>query len=75
MLFDVDNTLLDNDRIAVDLTQHLDEEIGTKGEQQYWVIFEELRAKLGYVDYPGRFNAIGRSIPAIPICLHCPGSC
>ena len=50
MLFDVDNTLLDNDRIAVDLTQHLDEEIGTKGEQQYWVIFEELRAKLGTVE-------------------------
>ena len=53
VLFDVDNTLLDNDRIAVDLTRHLDEEIGTRGERQYWAIFEELREKLGYVDYLG----------------------
>lgn len=66
MLFDVDNTLLDNDRIAVDLTQHLDEEIGTKGEQQYWVIFEELRAKLGYVDYLGALQRYRQEYPRDP---------
>ena len=53
VLFDVDNTLMDNDRITADLTRHLDEEIGTRGERQYWAIFEELRDKLGYVDYLG----------------------
>ena len=63
MLFDVDNTLLDNDRIAVDLTQHLDEEIGTKGEQQYWAIFEELREKLGYVDYLGALQRYRQEYP------------
>jgi len=66
MLFDVDNTLLDNDRIAVDLTQHLDEEIGTKGEQHYWVIFEELRAKLGYVDYLGALQRYRQEYPRAP---------
>ncbi|ODT46338.1 MAG: haloacid dehalogenase [Nitrospira sp. SCN 59-13] len=66
VLFDVDNTLLDNDRIAVDLTQHLDEEIGTKGERQYWAIFEELREKLGYVDYLGALQRYRQEYPRDP---------
>ena len=52
-LFDVDNTLLDNDRIADDLRAHLDEEVGLDCGLQYWQIFEELRAELGYADYLG----------------------
>ncbi|MBS0169486.1 MAG: HAD family hydrolase [Nitrospira sp.] len=66
VLFDVDNTLLDNDRIAVDLTQHLDEEIGTKGERQYWAIFEELREQLGYVDYLGALQRYRQAYPRDP---------
>ena len=53
VLFDVDNTLLDNDRVAADLKQHLAREIGAEGEQRYWEIFERLRAELGYADYLG----------------------
>ena len=49
-LFDVDNTLLDNDRVVVDLRRHLDGEVGIGRAQRYWEIFEELRAELG-VDY------------------------
>jgi beta-phosphoglucomutase-like phosphatase (HAD superfamily) len=41
-LFDVDNTLLDNDRIEADLAVHLTKEYGT-----------ELRGELGYADYLG----------------------
>lgn len=52
-LFDVDNTLLDNDRVAVDLQRHLKREVGHEREQRYWVIFEELRDELGYADYLG----------------------
>src|SRR5687767_5538217 len=52
-LFDVDNTLLDNDRITADLRRHLEREVGHEREQQYWTIFEELRAELGYADYLG----------------------
>lgn len=52
-LFDVDNTLLDNDRVAVDLQRHLASEIGTAGVQEYWQIFEQLRSELGYADYLG----------------------
>lgn len=66
VLFDVDNTLLDNDRIAADLTQHLDEEIGTRGERQYWAIFEELREQLGYVDYLGALQRYRLAYPRDP---------
>ena len=52
-LFDVDNTLLDNDSVAADLQRHLVSEIGADGAQEYWQIFEELRTDLGYADYLG----------------------
>lgn len=52
-LFDVDNTLLDNDRVAGDLRRHLDTEIGVDCGAGYWAIFEELREELGYADYLG----------------------
>ncbi len=52
-LVDVDNTLLDNDRIAADLRRHLERAIGAEREARYWAIFEELRRELGYADYLG----------------------
>jgi len=51
--FDVDNTLVDNDRIAADLRRFLTREVGERPQQQYWEIFEQLRAELGYADYLG----------------------
>ena len=38
-LFDVDNTLLDNDRVAADLQRHLASEVGAEGAEEYWGIF------------------------------------
>ena len=52
-LFDVDNTLLDNDRISADLKRYLTKEVGDGRQEQYWDIFEELRRELGYADYLG----------------------
>ena len=52
-LFDVDNTLLDNDRVAADLRTHLDAEVGEDCGRQYWQHFEEIRTELGYADYLG----------------------
>ena len=52
-LFDVDNTLLDNDRVIADLERHLRREVGPRPARRYWAIFEELRATLGYADYLG----------------------
>tara|TARA_R110001592_G_scaffold148073_1_gene372687 strand:- start:25553 stop:26251 length:699 start_codon:yes stop_codon:yes gene_type:complete len=52
-LLDVDNTLLDNDRIVADLGDHLAREFGNESRDRYWKIFEALRAELGYADYLG----------------------
>jgi len=51
--FDVDNTLLDNDRVADDLKRHLANKVGEASGRRYWEIFEELRTELGYADYLG----------------------
>jgi FMN phosphatase YigB (HAD superfamily) len=52
-LLDVDNTLLDNDRVQNDLSRHLASEFGAESRDRYWTIFEQLRAELGYADYLG----------------------
>jgi len=52
-LFDVDNTLLDNDRVQADLDSHIAYEYGVTARDRYWEIFEELRTELGYADYLG----------------------
>ncbi|MGA8259051.1 MAG: HAD family hydrolase [Arenicellales bacterium] len=52
-LLDVDNTLLDNDRIVADLNEHLGHAFGDESRDRYWEIFEVLRAELGYADYLG----------------------
>ena len=52
-LFDVDNTLLDNDRVSKNLRSFLEKEVGAERSNRYWEIFEDLRRKLGYADYLG----------------------
>ncbi len=52
-LFDIDNTLIDNDAVQDDLRSHLRLNFGEAAEQRYWAIFEELRNELGYADYLG----------------------
>lgn len=52
-LFDVDNTLLDNDRVTADLRRHLQSTVGRERAQSYWRHFEEIRTELGYADYLG----------------------
>jgi FMN phosphatase YigB (HAD superfamily) len=52
-LLDVDNTLLDNDRVTGDLMRYLEREVGPERQRRYWAIFEELRTQLGYADYLG----------------------
>jgi hypothetical protein len=52
-LFDVDNTLLDNDAVVRDYRAYLVGEYGPDAGERYWAIFEELRSELGYADYLG----------------------
>jgi len=52
-LFDVDNTLFDNDRMSSDLFGHVGRAFGAAARQRYLEIYEELRKELGYADYLG----------------------
>jgi FMN phosphatase YigB (HAD superfamily) len=62
-LFDVDNTLLDNDRVIADLTRHLEREIGSERAHCYWTLFEKLRTRLGYADYLGALQSARTEYP------------
>ena len=62
-LFDVDNTLLDNDEVTADLRDHLDREVGHERQERYWSIFEELRTELGYADYLGALQRYRANYP------------
>jgi FMN phosphatase YigB (HAD superfamily) len=52
-LVDVDNTLLDNDRIQADLKEYLAHDLGPTCRDRYWAILERLFNELGYRDYLG----------------------
>jgi FMN phosphatase YigB (HAD superfamily) len=52
-LFDVDNTLLDNDRVIADLSQDLEKHFGPDCRAEYFATFEQLRGETGYADYLG----------------------
>jgi FMN phosphatase YigB (HAD superfamily) len=65
-LFDVDNTLLDNDRVTTDLKRHLEKEVGHEGSQCYWNHFEQLREELGYADYLGALQRYRSENPHDP---------
>jgi FMN phosphatase YigB (HAD superfamily) len=68
-LFDVDNTLLDNDHIAEDLKRYLAKEVGHSRQQRYWEIFEQLREELGYADYLGALQRYRIEHPRDPYLL------
>jgi FMN phosphatase YigB (HAD superfamily) len=53
ILVDVDNTLLDNDRLISDLMDHIAAAYGPGSRDRYAQILEEVRSHLGYVDYLG----------------------
>jgi len=53
LLFDVDNTLLDNDAVERDFRAYMIREAGDAAAGRYWAIFEQLRSELGYADYLG----------------------
>jgi FMN phosphatase YigB (HAD superfamily) len=65
-LFDVDNTLLDNDHVAEDLKRYLTKKVGEASAGRYWEIFEQLRRELGYADYLGALQRYRDERPREP---------
>ncbi|HKP64887.1 MAG TPA: HAD family hydrolase [Polyangiales bacterium] len=68
-LFDVDNTLLDNDRVIADLSEYLQREIGSELTRRYFELFERLRTELGYADYLGALQRFRLAHPHEPCLL------
>lgn len=52
-LFDVDNTLLDNDRVKSDLKEKVLQDFGQDACNRFWAIYEEQRKKHIYADFIG----------------------
>jgi FMN phosphatase YigB (HAD superfamily) len=65
-LFDVDNTLLDNDRVQEDLSEHLAQNYGVEARDRYWEILRGLADELGYNDYLGALERYRLEA------MHCP---
>jgi FMN phosphatase YigB (HAD superfamily) len=65
-LFDVDNTLLNNDHVTADLKRYLEQQVGPERQHRYWDIFEQLRTELGYADYLGALQRYRIEYPRDP---------
>src|SRR5258708_31335808 len=50
-LLDVDNTLLDDDRLGADWVNRLEQAFGAAQRDRYWQIFADRREQLGLADY------------------------
>ena len=65
-LLDVDNTLLDSDRVTADLKHHLATAAGLERHERYWEIFNALRDEVGYADYLGALQRYRVEFPRDP---------
>jgi FMN phosphatase YigB (HAD superfamily) len=69
-LFDVDNTLLDNDRFQDELREHLRRSYGSQACENYWGAFETIRSETGYADYLGALERMRLDYLHDPNILH-----
>ncbi|HET9494132.1 MAG TPA: HAD family hydrolase [Chloroflexia bacterium] len=51
-LFDVDNTLLNNDQSKKDMSAALHDVLGDEGEKHFWELYEQVRKEMDVVSYP-----------------------
>lgn len=65
-LVDVDNTLLDNDRVLADMRARVTKAEGAAGFRRFWAHLEDLRAELGYADYLGALQRLRHERPYAP---------
>ncbi|MDQ6611387.1 MAG: HAD family hydrolase, partial [Gemmatimonadota bacterium] len=65
-LFDVDNTLLDNDQIIKELRDFMTATLGADQNKKYWEVFEQYRMEMGYADYLGTLQRFRKEVPHEP---------
>ncbi len=76
-LLDVDNTLLDNDRVTADLQRHLTQAFGAERQERYWAILEERRghAATRITWRPLRYREKIRTTTLRHVCCTCWSTC
>lgn len=62
-LFDVDNTLLDNDAVKTELEKALEASLNSEDAERFWQLYDEVRADLDLVSFP---ETVERFLP-----VHC----
>ncbi|MEA2682473.1 MAG: hypothetical protein QOK05_801 [Chloroflexota bacterium] len=68
-LIDIDNTLIDNDRVKADMEARIKELAGDGGSEQFWGVYEDVRRELDYVDLPitlARFRGLRPDVRKFP---------
>jgi FMN phosphatase YigB (HAD superfamily) len=65
-LFDVDNTLLDNDRVKLDLVTAIDRLVGPQRGQRFWELYEVVRHECDFVDLPRTLARFSDEFPEEP---------
>jgi FMN phosphatase YigB (HAD superfamily) len=60
-LFDVDNTLIDNDRVKAELTAGIERVAGKALGDRFWKLYEEVRRERDYVDMPATLARFGEA--------------
>lgn len=65
-LLDVDNTLIDNDRVKRDLEREIERLVSADRAARFWSLYEAVREEAGVVDFPETLRRFRRSFPDEP---------
>ena len=68
-LVDVDNTLFDNDRFAVELSAHLEKSFDVAERERYWSLHKKRWAEFGISDYLGTMQQFRQGLQNDPALL------
>ena len=68
--YDVDNTLLDNDRLKSEVDAQLDTLLGIAWSDTFWRLYEEVRQERDVVDIPETLRRFAELCPDGTICSH-----
>ena len=65
-LLDVDNTLLDNDRVKQDIRSAIARLVAADRASRFWTLYEEVRGEEGIVNFPETLRRFRRAFPDEP---------
>src|SRR5256886_1164094 len=65
-LLDVDNTLIDNDRVKNDIERAIAGLVAADRATRFWALYEKVRAEAGVVDFPETLRRFRRTFPDEP---------